>query len=499
MLPSRPRIIGYRKDGRPIREVAGGAPTAPELVTAIEVELEQAHKRADRARATIKTVLARAQHEGRANVTAEEDAEIATCERVIQQGKVEIEGIEHKLGLARSAVEEERAATDLLNARRGDPATEPSRKAAYDRVARVGQEERTYHEGNCRKGGLFLRDVLARYVNRDLDAEARLSRHMQEERVERGQYLERASGTSNFAGLVVPQYLTEMYAPAIAALRPFANICNPHDLPPEGMTINISQITTATSVGLQTSQNASTGIGATDIDDTLLTENVLTAAGTVTLSRQAIERGTGIEDVTLNDLERQYATNLDSQLINQATTGLSALGQSVAYTTTAPTGAGLYPKILNALANSEAALLAQAMPNYAVMHSRRWYWLSSQMTSTWPLINQPGFPAWSAGANNAVGYNAGIRGVLPNGLLVVVDNNCSTAISSNQDEVYVVASDECHLWEDPGAPQFIRAEQPAAGTLGVQLVLYGYFAYCFRRYANAVSKIAGTGLTTPTF
>ena len=63
-------------------------------------------------------------------------------------------------------------------------------------------------------------------------------------------------------------------------------------LPSQGMTVNISRITTATSVALQASEN--TAVSNTDIDDTILTENVQTAAGQQTLSRQALDRGTGI-------------------------------------------------------------------------------------------------------------------------------------------------------------------------------------------------------------
>jgi hypothetical protein len=54
----------------------------------------------------------------------------------------------------------------------------------------------------------------------------------------------------------VPQYLTDMYAPATAALRPFADVCNRHPLPDSGMSIEISRITTASDAGLQASQNA---------------------------------------------------------------------------------------------------------------------------------------------------------------------------------------------------------------------------------------------------
>src|SRR5690349_2401924 len=138
------------------------------------------------------------------------------------------------------------------------------------------------------------------------------------------------------------------------------------------------------------------------------------------------------------------------------------------------------------------------------MHPRRWYWLSAQMVSTWPMIQQPILPpaAQVGGLNYGEAYGRGVRGVLPNGLLVVTDANVTTTAAGGtgtSDETYVVASDECHLWEDPNAPQFIRAEQPAAGTLGVQLVLYGYFAYTFQRYTNAMQKIVGTGTTTPAF
>jgi len=66
-------------------------------------------------------------------------------------------------------------------------------------------------------------------------------------------------------------------------------------------------------------------------------------------------------------------------------------------------------------------------------------------------------------------------------------------------EIYTVAKDECHLWEDPSAPMFIRAEQPAAATLGVLLVVYSYFSYTMARYTNAVGKITGSGLIAPTF
>lgn len=369
---------------------------------------------------------------------------------------------------------------------------------AYDRVARVGAEERTYRPDQDKDGSSFLRDVGAAHLG-DWQAQSRLNRHSDEERVERAEYLSRAVGTGAFTGLVVPQYLTDLYAPATAALRPFADICNKHTLPSEGMTVNISRLTTATSVALQASENS--GVSETNADDTLLTVSVQTAGGQQTISRQAIDRGTGIDGVVLQDLFARYATTLDSTLLNQATNGLTNVAQAVTYTDTTPTAAELYPKVLNAQANVEAALLGFGYADYAIMHSRRWAWMQSQVSSSWPFIGQPGIATQQGGTNNASGYGDGVRGILPNGMKVIVDNNAATTLgaSTNEDEIYVVASRECHLWEDPSAPLFIRAEQPAAASLGVLFVVFGYFAYTHARYTNAHSKVAGTGLVTPSF
>ncbi len=406
---------------------------------------------------------------------------------------------------------------DAQQARVVDLEAEQARDEAADRLARevhptgdnradkpatvrVGQEPRTYAPETDKRGKQFLRDVGAAFLG-DFSANQRLQRHMEEERVERGAavngQMERAAGTGAFAGLVVPQYLTDLYAPAAKASRPFADVCNQHDLPPDGMTVNISRITTATSTAVQT-ENAA--VSETNIDDTLMSISVQTIAGQQTLSRQAIERGTGIEDVTIDDLFRSYATTLDSTLLNQATNGLTNVATDIDYTDASPTAAELYPKILQALSGVEGALLDQDPgDNIAIMHSRRWYWMQSQVGSTWPFVQQPGYGTQAGGANLATAYGSGARGVLPNGTVVIVDNNVATTLGAGtEDEIYVGSKREFHLWEDPAAPLLIRAEQPAAASLGVLFVVYGYVAYTHARYAHA-RKISDTGLIAPTF
>ncbi len=346
-------------------------PTIDDLIVSIEVEAEQAKKRYERATAEANNILARAKNEARANLTEDEDHDIDAAFATRDRAKIDLKGIENKLTRARK-IKAEEAETDLALRERGAPPQPLPTKPAYDRVARVGQEERTYNKRADRDGSAFLRDVSRQFLYRDMESEQRLLRHMQEERVERGAYLTRAAGdatTGAFAGLTVPQYLTDMYAPATANLRPFADQCNKHDLPASGMTVNISQITTATSAALQTSELSA--VSTTSIDDTLLTENVQTAAGSQLLSRQAIDRGTGVEGVIFDDLFRRYASVLDSTLINQATTGLSALGFDQTWTDSTPTGPEHYAQLVGAMAKVETILLDFAQPDIAVMHPRR--------------------------------------------------------------------------------------------------------------------------------
>lgn len=359
-------------------------------------------------------------------------------------------------------------------------------------------EKRTYNRDADPKGVNFLADVAARALNNG-GAIMRLERHMDEERSLRGPQIDRAAGTSAFAGLVVPQYLVDLYAPQAKAGRPFADICRKHDLPETGMTASIGRVTTGTSVAVQASEGAA--VSETDIDDTLLTVNIQTASGQQTLSRQAVERGIGVEQTTLEDLFRAYGTSLDNTLLNQATNGLTNVATPIAYTDGTPTAPELYPKLLAAPAAVEAALLDQAANDtVAVMHSRRWYWLQSQLTSTWPMFGQPGVAPQLSGVNYAEKYGSGFRGVLPSGAPVVVDNNIATNLGAgtNEDEIYFASPSECHLWEDPSAPMLIRAEQTKAANLQILLVVYGYFAYTHARRPHA-QKIAGTGMIAPSF
>lgn len=492
-----------------------------ELLAAKEAE----HKNADGAVEAIKArqagIVKTVRDEGRNVLTGVERAEFDALEADKTAANARLVRAKTTLDEIRQAAVEEDT-TEREQGETKETGTEGAgEKRAYDQVHRVTAEERQYaphrergfdqnagkFRRNVKPGGDFEFDVAAAFLG-DYEAQDRLRQHMKEERVERGAYLsralndptqQRAVGTGAFAGLTVPQYLTDLYAPAASAKRPFADVCNTHEMPPQGMTVNISRITTATSTGIQASEN--TAVSETNIDDTLLTINVQTNAGQQTMSRQSIERGAGTEPVVMDDLFRRYASTLDSTLINQATNGLTNVASTITYTDASPTVAELAPLLSQGAAAVEAAMLDLASgENIALMNSRRWFWLNQAMSATWPLMSQPGVLAQTLGANYGETYGRGLRGILPNNLPVIVDANVPINLGggTNQDEIYILDKQESHLWEDPAAPLFIRAEQPAAATLGVLLVLYGYFAYTHARVPNA-QKISGTGLITPTW
>lgn len=429
--------------------------------------------------------------------SAETPDEVAISEKRAAKNAIadEVDALDRQI----KEYEDERARDEAME-RLQRETTPAAPRPSYDRAARIGQEARTYSPDTDRTGAGFLQDVMRNAMFGDIDSRERLARHMSEERVERGDYLARAAvGTSAFAGLTIPQYLTDMVAPNAKAGRPLADVARKHDLPAEGMTVNISKVTTGTTAAAHTENTAVTESG---IDDTLLTINVLTNENWQSVSRAAAERSTGALDVTIDDLVRGYHTLLDNRLINEATVGLTNKATAIAYTDASPTAAELYPKVLAGLSAVEAILLDQSSSgSLAVMHSRRWYWMQSQVGTSWPFIGQAGLAQQQGGVNYGELYGAGYRGLLPNGTPVVVDNNIATnyGVGTNEDEIYVVNANECHLWEDPNAPMFIRADQAGATALNIPLVVYGFFAFTFDRYTGAMQKVNGTGLVTPAF
>jgi HK97 family phage major capsid protein len=417
--------------------------------------------------ATAQNIVDAAEAEAR-DLTAEEDAEIATS--------------------LRSAAElDESIKTHKDLEARSIEAAEVRTKAGFVET-KVTHEARTYAP---QADTSFIRDAYAAQFNNDYMASERLARHMQEEKVER-----RDVTSTNFAGLVVPQFLTDLAAPFARAGRVTADLARKHQLPNEGLTISISKVTTGSAVAAQT-EGAT--VQETNMDDTKLDLTVKTFAGQQNVSRQALERGTNIDSLVMADLVSSYHTVLNTAVVAEL---LASAGQTVTYTDASPTVAELYPKIVDAIQKVQTTFFAG--PNVIIMHPRRLGMILAAVDGqsrplAVPTPTSSGQPAFAYGSG-AVQYGNSGYSIL--GLPVYTDATVSIVqgTGTDQDTIYIGNSQELHLWEQgSGEPMMLRFEQPKAAELDVTMIVYGYSAFTANRYANAWAQINGTGLITPTF
>ena len=355
----------------------------------------------------------------------------------------------------------------------------------------------------------FFRDLFMRDFAGDMAARDRLERHYRQiadiTPAER-----RDIGTGAFTGLVVPQYLVDLYAPYLRAGRPFANRVRKLPLPAEGMVFNISRLTTGTTAESQATEG--TSVSNTDAHDSTLTINVHTIAGEQNVSRQLLERGTpGMDELIFQDLLSSYSAKIDNQVLNGTGLNGTHLGllntagiMSSTYTDASPSVSEIYPKVSDVLQQIASNRFMPA--DLIAMHPRRWGWFTAALDANGrPLVVPVAQPLPNV-ANNAAAVQGqpaygDVVGYLQ-GVPVITDANIPTNVGAgaNQDLIIACRTADIILWEEAdGVPRQARFEQTLAEKLEVKLVIYGYSAYTAGRYPQAIGTISGTGLVAPTF
>ena len=368
-------------------------------------------------------------------------------------------------------------------------ATDEPEQAATGRVE-VRDEPLTYSDKSEHS---FFTDMYRSQVLADPTAQARIQRHQAEMAIE-----QRASTSSDAAGLVVPAYLTAEAAELARAGRPTANVCTRLPLGASGNTINISRMTTGTSVAAQASE--ASAVSSTDFSDTLLTVNVRTYAGQSDMSRQVLERGTGVESLIMSDLALAYATSLNSDIIDGAGTSGTHLGilgttgiGSITANDASPTGAETWQQVIKAIGTvNENRYLP---PDIIVMHPRRWAYLAGSLDSNnRPLVNPAGnFPTDPAAVGSAAGYGGVVGNIA--GVPVVTDAGIPVdkGPGDDEDRIIVARRSDLLLWESAGAaPTVARFDSVGSASLTIKLVAYGYSAFTAGRYPTGVAVIDGT-------
>lgn len=425
----------------------------------------------------IDATLSRAADEAR-DIT---DIELAN----IQALKLEIEKLDERIEQITDIEVRKAKAAELAAAVDGD--TVETRSAA---PARVLSEEPTYHE---RGSNDFLADAIAAEFGGSYEARERIQRY-QRETLEK-----RDSGSSNFAGLVVPNYLVSEFAPLRRAGRPVLDISRNAQLPATGMSINIGRLTTGVTSYVQSSENSAPTESSPD--DTLLTIPVNTVASMFDLSKQAVLRGTGVETQLLGDAIRSYQTKLDALAINGSgssgehrgilnTTGINA----TTYTDASPTWAEFFPKLVAAIQDISSNFYGGA--THIVAHPTLiGCWLRALDSTNRPLFNATaGNPFNAPGTYDRPAYDMGGLQIL--GIPVIADANMPTNLGTGTNETAVIVGDfsESYIWEDNGgSPMYVRFEQPD-GNIAIRTVVFGFSGYTAGKYPTAFSAITGTGL-----
>lgn len=334
----------------------------------------------------------------------------------------------------------------------------------------------------------------------DGGAVSRLQRHQREMAVERRD-MDTTGGTGG--EFVPPVHLQNEWAELARAGRVFANAVRSRDMPAAGMSFTVPKVTTGTNTGVQ-AENSS--VTESDASTNEITINVRTIAGQVDLSRQAFDRSEpGLDEVLFADLAADYATTLDTQLINGQ--GASATPSEVqgvlnnaninevTYSNSTPSVSTLYPKVADAINQVHAN--RYMAPDAIFMHPRRWaFHLAALDNSDRPLIT-PYAPQNALARFDQVAPENVVGNL--QGLTVFTDPNIPTNLGggANEDAIIVTRLADNMLWETE--PRTRVFESVGSNTLTVRLQVFGYVAYTSDRYGAAHTKITGSGLVPPSF
>ena len=552
-LPSVPgAIIGYRKNGAPIRLIAGGDPTH-DLTGQLETRRQSL--------ITANRELLAAQAE-RA-LTADEDARYESNIKEIRQLRERLDD------LADEAQREQRA-----RAARADGTSSVADNGGSGARAsgvQVVSEPMIYGQHGPHSYWLDLgRDATGRG-----DAEGareRLSRHRAELDVElprrrekraraaRGEIerlhagsrreelaLERFYGgggrvfeqralnrTDGSGGYFVPPlWLIDMYTPYLRAGRTLANMCHSIPLPGGTDSINMPIITTGTATGPQTADGGT--VPSRDMVDNFVNALVRTVAGQEDVSIQLLDQSPiAFDNVITTDLMQDHAIQVDGQVLlgsgssGQVTgmyshgtiTGGSTEGiivNTVTGTTTAQwVGTNSYyqgmGKLLSQIARNRYRQATGVVTNPAV-----WYAQATAVDgNSRPLVVPAAQGPWNtvaefdpaAAAEGPVGSILGRPWLTDNNIPLTFGGATTNPLMSTTSAGHVSPTDGtgsgntftpaiAAVWDDlllfEGEIRTRVLQEILSGTLQVRFQIFNYLAFLPNRYQDSNSRVVSYG------
>jgi hypothetical protein len=280
--------------------------------------------------------------------------------------------------------------------------------------------------------------------------------------------------TANVAGgIPIARPLAEFFTASVSARGVVAGLL-PRQQVPLGLKVQAVRMATGAAVAAQTAENAA----VTEQDPTfaLVDIPIETCTGHVDAARQLVDRSQpNVLDVALaQDLGGKLAERVDTALLR----GIGTSGQTTGFanvsgTTTlthddaSPTAAKAIKKVFELAA---AVAVADGGPaSHVLLHPRRFAWL--------------------------LGDGAVAQSIATSDLTFVPTPAISTAISTTQDEVYVIRADELGVCLDE--PRLVAHGDPLSTSLTVRYTAFQYVGSVAGRRPTAIGRSNGTMWTTP--
>jgi len=429
----------------------------------------------------MESILETVEQEQRSELNADEDARFTELRDAITNYNAEIAEIEARIS------EGEAIMDDAVEARAAaDPAE--TTDATEARVS-IKSEPLTYRQGGEHS---YFKDLALSQAPGvwDGEARARLQRHAAEVAVETRANMNRTDGTGG--EFVPPLWLVQQYVALARAGRVTADLSSKYELPGGTDSINMPKIASGSTVTATTDNST---VSNTDMTTSTVTAPVNTYAGQQVFALALLEQSPiNFDQVVFADLIAAHAQAIGSAVIGGAGSGGAHEGiltntavNSVVYTSTSPTGTGVYTVVAQAV--SSVARQRYLPATAIVMNPQRWYWLSSQVDGNGrPLVvPNAGGPFNAVGVQDANVAEGSVGTML--GLPVFLDPNIGTTYSTSQDRIIVARFSDLALFEGPIRSRVLF--ETDADKLQVRLQVYSYSAFTSRRYSQAISVCSG--------
>ena len=384
---------------------------------------------------------------------------------------------------------------DIAEARAAQPVMVPVDEAPADdntpevrsMDVRVTREESVYHPDRPYS---FFRDLYHAHKG-ERDAQDRLGRHKRETEARD------LSSSSDTGGqdFVPPIYLEDLYVEVNRQARKVVNTIPTLPLPDSGMVISLPKLDTGVSVAASADNGT---VSETDATTSTISVNVRLFAGQQDISVGLFER-TNMDAIILADLVSAYDASLEAAVVNGTSGANSHVGllqvsgvNAVTYTDDTPTAAETIGPVFDAVSKIEQETAGRYTATHIAMTPRRAAFLASSLSANTSLFQVGTYP-------QSLGEQGGGSLLTIAGIPVVTTTGIPSNLGSgtNEDRIIAYSADTMRFMEGPLRTRVLT--EVLSGNLTVRIQAYSFSALASERHPKAISVVAGTGLTSPTF